>query len=484
MRMLAVCVLSLSAFALTGCLGLETKGPEETSDRPMTAPEIFQAQPGLTPKERWKKALDLLQVGEAGQARAELAAYLRERPGRKRAIDLIEQIDSDPVAYLGEDYFLYRMERGDSLSIVAKRMLGDPLKFHALARYNGIENPSKMVVGQTIKVPGTEPPAMESQVAAVDAPAVETLEPGTPLISEEEAEMLEAADEVVAAEGSASGLSEADFADTEPGEAELLETEPPETAIGEAGAADDQSASEEGIGTQEASLDFGTGVEGDANGETDETSAKAVILETDPPGESGAVTLDQLMTQAVEKAQQGDFVGASDTYEEAVKQYPDAYFVKQQAALNYLTYADTLETKGDREQASVVLVRARQLDPQNQEVEQRLGRFAKLDEADALYQEGTSYQANDDVIQAYKSYQRAVDVVPDHSLANKKLLVLTPVVAKEYYRRGLRAFQRQELDEAIAMYDECLTVDPGFASCSVKRLETVELKESLGTVPD
>ncbi len=471
MRMLAVCLLSLSAFVLTGCLGLATTKPEETSANPMAVPlGSYQAEPGLTPKERWKKALDLLQVGEAGQARAELVAYLAERPGRKRAIDLIDQIDSDPVVYLGEDHFMYRMERGDSLSIVAKRMLGDPLKFHALARYNEIENPSKMVVGQVIKVPGTEPPPVtETQVASDDAPAAETLEPDSVLLNEEQDEILEINEEPAvgedAAEGSEPGMSESDLAETE-----FPEEEP--------------AAAEKGTETQKASLDFGTAVGADENGEADEASAKTVILEPDTQDGDQGVTLEVLMAQAVEKVQQGDYGGASDTYEEAVKQYPDDDFVKQMAALNYLTYADTLETKGDREQASLALVRARQLDPQNQEVEQRLGRYAKLDEADAFYQEGTSYQAKDEVLEAYNSYQKAVNLVPDHSLANKKLLVLTPVVAKEYYRRGLRALQRQDLDQAIAMYDQCLSVDPGFASCSVKRLEAVELKESLGTVPD
>ncbi|MDJ0980938.1 MAG: LysM peptidoglycan-binding domain-containing protein, partial [Kiloniellales bacterium] len=154
------------------CLGLVlglaacetgTNGEADAEAQPVVQ---YQPEPELTPRERLKKAISLLEKGEEGQAGAELDAYLAEVPDSRLALDLKAQIAADPVAVLGPKHFLYKMQPGDSISSVAKRMLGDPLKFYILARYNNLENPSEIEVGQTIRVPGSAPPkAVASKTA-------------------------------------------------------------------------------------------------------------------------------------------------------------------------------------------------------------------------------------------------------------------------------------------------------------------------------
>jgi tetratricopeptide (TPR) repeat protein len=60
----------------------------------------------------------------------------------------------------------------ETLSSLSGIYLGDVLGFYGLARYNGIENPSRVAVGQMIRIPRT-PAALAAQMARANAPAAQ-----------------------------------------------------------------------------------------------------------------------------------------------------------------------------------------------------------------------------------------------------------------------------------------------------------------------
>ena len=65
------------------------------------------------------------------------------------------------------------MQRDDSLSKLAQQYLGDRFRFHILAKYNEIANPSRLAAGQVIKIPGKAPapaPAVARPVAPPPPP--------------------------------------------------------------------------------------------------------------------------------------------------------------------------------------------------------------------------------------------------------------------------------------------------------------------------
>lgn len=128
---------------------------------------------GLTPMERYIEARDLLQVGKEEEARVELERSLDELPADKnpRAQNLMEQITNDPVEMLGSKYFRYEIVEGESLSLIAKNYLGDPLKFYVLARYNDLDNPSLVKAGDVIKVPGEKPVVAPDPPIAIKPPS-------------------------------------------------------------------------------------------------------------------------------------------------------------------------------------------------------------------------------------------------------------------------------------------------------------------------
>jgi tetratricopeptide (TPR) repeat protein len=125
--------------------------------------------------ERVDKAVRVLQMGDEATARAELNQALLERPGYSTAKMVLDQLDADPRTYLGEQSFRYVVREGDTLSMIARRYLGNPLKFIILARYNGIQNPSRLKVGQALRIPGEREPEPTPGATKPPAPAARPL---------------------------------------------------------------------------------------------------------------------------------------------------------------------------------------------------------------------------------------------------------------------------------------------------------------------
>ena len=159
---------------LIGCktlnLPFEPSSTEETSPitesrKPRKAPQSPQSPQPLIPtcsgfdaNEFEKQAITLLDRGKPELARTQLECALKLNPDSDRAKILIEQLDADPVGYLGRPNYLYRVQSNDTLSKIARERLGSPLKFYILARYNDIDVPANLAAGQTIKIPGLKPP--------------------------------------------------------------------------------------------------------------------------------------------------------------------------------------------------------------------------------------------------------------------------------------------------------------------------------------
>ncbi|WP_299075069.1 hypothetical protein [uncultured Paraglaciecola sp.] len=156
----------------------------------------FTAEPGLVPKQRFRKAIEKLENGEEGQALAELKAYLVAIPRSKSAKKLIAQISTDSEQYFPADYFTVNLTSGTSLSTLAKTYLGSALKFYALAKYNDITNPSRVNIGQEIKVPLTA--SAQAQLDKENALETAKLNPApidVPVVAEVTTELAEQTDE-------------------------------------------------------------------------------------------------------------------------------------------------------------------------------------------------------------------------------------------------------------------------------------------------
>lgn len=116
------------------------------------------------------RALQLLHEGRVRQARALVIERLDANPRDADARDLLRQIESPPEVFLGEDHFIHEVERGETLSMLAERYLGDADRFFILARYNDIESPQRLRAGQDLRIPTRFADAPEPADPAAEAP--------------------------------------------------------------------------------------------------------------------------------------------------------------------------------------------------------------------------------------------------------------------------------------------------------------------------
>lgn len=165
--------------------------PEPPKPVAPAVPELTPAQAKTQAQKLSIDAVTQLQNGDEPAAQRTLEQALALDPANDLAKKLMEQIKADPQKELGTVFFRYTVQRDDSLSKIAQQYMGDRFKFHILAKYNDIQNPSKLAAGQVIKVPGKAPPpgaapprpapaAAEAPDEAAKAAAAAATEAATP----------------------------------------------------------------------------------------------------------------------------------------------------------------------------------------------------------------------------------------------------------------------------------------------------------------
>jgi tetratricopeptide (TPR) repeat protein len=132
--------------------------PEPVKPPPPPEPQLTPAQAREQARKLAIDAVSQLQNGDEASAQKTLEQALKLDPANDLAKKLMDQVNADPQKELGAVFFRYTVQRDDSLSKLAQQYLGDRFKFHILAKYNDISNPSKLAAGQVIKIPGRAPP--------------------------------------------------------------------------------------------------------------------------------------------------------------------------------------------------------------------------------------------------------------------------------------------------------------------------------------
>lgn len=165
-------VAAISAVLLAGCATMQPSMGEGgfSTAKPSTV------EGGLSTGERVTLAVELLNHNHRDKARAELKAVLAVSPTNPAALQLMRDMDQDPVAALGQQSFNYTVRPRETLMTLTGRFLGDPLKFYLLARYNDIASPADVTAGQVVKIPGLPrraPPPRPASPAPV-SPSVQS----------------------------------------------------------------------------------------------------------------------------------------------------------------------------------------------------------------------------------------------------------------------------------------------------------------------
>lgn len=169
---------------LSGCAQLQGLfDPDADADEPEvatgeTAPaEPVDAEPEEIERLEIAEIVQLLQEGRMDRAQAALDRILADEPGNRAARNLRAQLSGNPRAVLGDEHFMHTVAPGETLARLAREYLGDANRFVILARYNDLERPDRLLVGQRLRIPRDasglqhDPSDLDAQLAALDPEA-------------------------------------------------------------------------------------------------------------------------------------------------------------------------------------------------------------------------------------------------------------------------------------------------------------------------
>jgi LysM repeat protein len=77
----------------------------------------------------------------------------------------------EPIPEPEPAYQTYTVKAGDTLSKIAKEFYGDATQYPVIAEFNGLEDPSRIFIGQVLRIPSLTPPTPEPPPTPVEPPA-------------------------------------------------------------------------------------------------------------------------------------------------------------------------------------------------------------------------------------------------------------------------------------------------------------------------
>jgi len=339
---------------------------------PPMAPVVLAPMPtpGIAARERFQLAINSLQQGDSQKAAVELRAYLAEVPNSTPARNLLTQIDTPLEMLYPAESFNVQLQQSETLSSLAGIYLGDVLAFYGLARYNMIQNPARVSVGQTIRIPST-PATLAAQANRASMASMQSPMPAPMPMP------------VPPAAAPAPAAPPPVVASAQPPAPPARPTPPRDPWIS--------------IRENVAAGRFDAAIMDAETAQVRPNAAQAVVLASAYAGNAKAVQ----MTNAMEAATQA--LRAGQLYLETANRPQDA--------------------------------------------------LAPL--------------------------ELAVMLAPMDNRAQMLLATAKTRVSDGYYRDGVAAFQRQDLDGASAAWDRALAVDPNHRNAQLNRAQAIELKQNL-----
>ncbi len=419
--------ISLINLSLSACVAMgPQQQPEPVQAEPQEEVETISIPPdSLSPSQRVRQALQQLEQGDYENARLQLTWALQEKPTLQIATNLLEQMDANPIDYLGMKSFFYDVEQGDSLSIIAKKFLNDPLKFVILARYNKLENPSKLAPGQRIRVPGVMPERKKPKPKiAQPEPAPVAQETPEPTPDEETTETPDLMTDEVQIEESSPAMPE---------EQALLESEEPL-----------------------------------------QTSVEQAVEE-----QPAAMTAEEALSTAMGLHAEGNLSAAIYLLENEISQHPNAQELPKLLAGYYNEHADQLINRGDLDNARTILEKLIILDSSDDAAINKLIQVEDKIEAQKLMRAAQDQQTAGNLEEAYQTYTQVLTYDPENSAASASQLSVRDQLTDSYHRRAMQLFRKQELDDAIAFWNKILALNPNHTLAPGYKARALEMKQQL-----
>jgi tetratricopeptide (TPR) repeat protein len=447
-------IIGLFTLSLSACVAMapqQQPQPELVQPEPEEEVETLPAPPdALSPSQRVRKALQQLEHGEYEDARLQLTWALQEKPTLQIASNLLEQIDVDPIDHLGMKSFFYDVEPGDSLSIIAKKFLSDPLKFVVLARYNKLENPSKLAPGQRIRVPGVMPERKSSKPKPKRKPKLKPTQPKPAPTVEKASEPTPVAEEPSAPAPVAEESSKS-----------ILPAPMPTGQV-----IDKTQIKEPSPSPYEAPVEESVAIE---------PPSTEPVVEKQPI----TMTVEEAVSSARGLHSEGNLSAAIYLLEDEISQHPSAEELPKLLANYYNEHADQLINQGDLDNARTTLEKLIILDSADDDAINKLIAVEDKIEAQKLLATALDHQTAGNLEEAYQTYTQVLTYDPENLKAKKSQLTVRNQLTDSYHRRAMQLFRKQDLDEAIVFWNKILKLSPNHPLASGYKARALEMKQQL-----
>ena len=103
-------------------------------------------------EKHYRRGLELQDQGKYGEARHEFLTALRLWPDFPEVVKLLKPFQPKPHTR----YMVHRVEEGEFLATIAQKYYNDPSKFGIIARFNDLEDATKLYAGMKLKIPEIE----------------------------------------------------------------------------------------------------------------------------------------------------------------------------------------------------------------------------------------------------------------------------------------------------------------------------------------
>ena len=102
-------------------------------------------------EEHYLTGLSYYQNGKYHNARKEFLLAIQYQEAHPLAIKMLKEPGLNRAEVVG--FLIHKIQTGESVSILARKYYGDPMKFQIIAEYNQMEDAAKVRVGQELKIP-------------------------------------------------------------------------------------------------------------------------------------------------------------------------------------------------------------------------------------------------------------------------------------------------------------------------------------------
>ena len=449
--------------------------------------------------DHYQTGVQFYKMGQYPQARQAFLTALRYNPEHKGAKDKLAEFDRGVSA--ANKYILHTIKPGETISSLADKYYGDYRKFHIIAKYNEIEDATRLDVGQQIKVPvikgmpiiagthdirteGGDPASlMGEDVVVIKRYVLHVVKPGESLskIAGIYYGDFKKYDLIAEFNGLASPTAISvgqELKVPETPDAPLIAGKPIEVSLPQGVAAEDANgdmiANYRNLGKElYANKDYDGAI----------TEFSKVLNTAPEDAEAKAYMAKAYYDKGALAYRKGDFSQAAKAYENVLK-----YDKQCRDCRQMIEESRKKSTKADKRGSALALYRTQKYAQAIVKLEELAKANPKDSEirsylAKSHYQHGLELYGQQKYMRARDAFKATLKYDPECEKCEQNIAKSESMFKDLHYRQGLADFQKENLKEAIAQWEMVYKLDPNYrdvqrnlekARTLLKRLESIK----------